>query len=65
MEPLIDIIRRMTDEKKEKNIMPSHIPYNDLQAEVIKQLKDDLNQMVIDNKIKAVRLINGLAVELK
>ena len=62
---VLHIISRMQEEKKDQSISPSHIPFIDLQREIQKELKNELNSLAKDGKIGVTRTVNSKAVYIK
>ncbi len=62
MTPLIETIRKLTDDKKEKHIHPTHIMYIELLKEINKQVNDELNSLYKAGLISVIPTLNSKAI---
>ena len=62
---LLTIIARLQQEKREKNIVPTHIEFASLMNEVSKEVRKELNRLYQAGKIGINETINGKAVYVK
>lgn len=63
-ELILDIIQRLSDEKRAKHIVPSAVLYSEISNALNEQIKPELNQLVKDKKITFHRTINDLSFEI-
>lgn len=64
-ELILDIIQRLSDEKKAKNIVPSAVLYTEISTELHKAVQDELNAMVKDGVLIFHRTLNSISFEVK
>lgn len=63
-ESILDIIRQITAEKKEKNLSPSAATYTEISTRLHQQVQNTLNEMVKDGTLKWNRTINSVSFEI-
>lgn len=59
---ILNIISKLQDERREKNIVPDHIEFARLMNEVSKETRSELNKLYSDGKIGIVKTLNGKAL---
>ena len=64
METVYETITRLIDEKKSNHIAPVSITFNEIRKARDKLLRDELNNLCLENKIMKVRLINEKAITI-
>lgn len=64
METVFETITRLIKEKKDNHVAPVSLTFNEIRKARDKLLKDELNNLYLNNKIKKVRLINDTAITL-
>lgn len=64
MTPLIETIRKLTEEKKEKHIYPTHVMYIDLLKEINSQVNEELNNLYEAGLITVTPTLNDKAIVL-
>lgn len=64
-ELILDIIQRLSDEKKAKHIVPSAVLYTEISTELHKTVQDELNAMVKDGVLIFHRTLNSISFEVK
>lgn len=64
-ELILDIIQRLSDEKKAKHIIPSAVLYTEISPELHKAVQDELNAMVKDGVLIFHRTLNSISFEVK
>ena len=64
METVYETITRLIDEKKSNHIAPVSITFNEIRKARDKLLRDELNNLYVEKKIKKVRLINETAITI-
>lgn len=62
---ILKIISQMQEEKQKQNKSPSHVSIPELEIEVQKQLKYELNILATEGKIGVVNTVNSKAVYVK
>lgn len=62
---VLDTIRRLTEEKQAANRFPTYVLFIDLQKQVAQQVRDELNAIHQDGKIKVEKTVNDKYIELK
>ncbi len=62
---ILNIISKLQDEKREKNIVPDHVEFAHLMNEVSKEVRLELNTLYQDGKIGINDTLNGKAVFVK
>ena len=63
-EYVLNLITELIEERKEKNLTPLILPSVELQRKIAEQLRDRLNALAKDGKIKAVKLLNDVGITL-
>lgn len=61
---ILNIISKLQDERREKNIVPDHVEFAHLMNEVSKETRSELNKLS-DGKIGIVKTLNDTAVFIK
>lgn len=64
MEPLIETIKRLTDARKAAKVTPTYVCYYDLQAERIRLLREELNDMALKGVISVSKTLNDKGIAL-
>lgn len=64
-ELILDIIQRLSDEKKAKHIVPSAVLYTEISTGLHKTVQDELNAMVKDGVLIFHRTLNSISFEVK
>ena len=64
METVFETITRLIDEKKSNHVAPVSITFNEIRKARDKLLRDELNNLCLEKKIKKVRLINETAITI-
>ena len=64
METVYETINRLIEEKKSNHIAPVSITFNEIRKARDKLLRDELNNLHTEKKIKKVRLINETAITI-
>ena len=64
METVYETITRLIEEKKSKHIEPVSITINEIRRARDKLMRDELNNLYLENKIKKVRLINETGITI-
>lgn len=64
MTPLLDTIRMLRDEKQNNNTVPDHVLLSELKTELLKQMRDELNQLREAGLIKSTQTVNERAIIL-
>lgn len=64
MTPLLDTIRKLREEKQNNNTVPDHVLLSELKTELLKQMRDELNQLREAGLIKSTQTINERAIIL-
>lgn len=64
METVYETITRLIDEKKSNHIAPVSITFNEIRKAMDKLLRDELNNLCLEKKIKEIRLINETAITI-
>lgn len=62
---ILNIISKLQDERREKNIVPDHVEFAHLMNEVSKEVRKELNTLYQEGKIGINETINGKAVYVK
>lgn len=62
---ILNIISKLQDERREKNIVPDHIEFARLMNEVSKEVRAELNRLYQEGKIGTCETLNGKAVFVK
>ena len=65
MTDLLAIIARLQNEKRGKNIVPTHVEFVRLMNEVSKEVRAELNRLYQEGKIGTCETLNGKAVFVK
>ena len=65
MTDLLAIISRLQNEKRGKNIVPTHVEFAHLMNEVGNEVRQELNRLYQEGKIGTCETINGKAVFVK
>lgn len=52
------------EKRKEKNLTPLILPSVELQRKIVENLRDTLNKLAKDGKIKATKLLNDVGITL-
>lgn len=63
-EYVLTLITELIEERKEKNLTPLILPSVELQRKIVENLRDTLNKLAKDGKIKAVKLLNDVGITL-
>lgn len=63
-EYVLSIIAELIEERKEKHLTPLILPSIELHRKIAEQLRDVLNKLAKDGKIKAVKLLNDIGITL-
>lgn len=58
------LIARLAQERRERNIVPEHVPETDIRKAVYDETTKELNALYASGEIKVSRLVNGNAVTL-
>ncbi len=61
---VLSLITELIEERKEKNLTPLILPSVELQRKIVENLRDTLNKLAKDGKIKAVKLLNDVGITL-
>ncbi len=64
MTPILETIRMLRDEKQNNNIVPEHVLLSELKTELLKQMRDELNQLREAGLIKSTQTLNERAIIL-
>ena len=64
MESVYETITGLIEEKKSKHIAPVSITINEIRRARDKLMRDELNNLYLENKIKKVRLINETGITI-
>lgn len=64
MTPILETIRMLRDEKQNNNIVPEHVLLSELTKELLKQMRDELNQLREAGLIKSTQTLNERAIIL-
>ena len=64
METVFETITRLIKEKKDNHVAPVSLTFNEIRKARDKLLREELNNLYLDKKIKKVRLINETAITL-
>ena len=64
MEPVFETIARLIDDKQSNHVVPVSITFNEIRKARDKLLRDELNNLYLEKKIKKVRLINETAITI-
>ncbi|MBQ7822990.1 MAG: hypothetical protein IJ338_02250 [Bacteroidaceae bacterium] len=64
MTPILETIRMLRDEKQNNNTVPDHVLLSELKTELLKQMRDELNQLREAGLIKSTQTINERAIIL-
>lgn len=59
------LIARLAQERRERNIVPEHVPEADIRKAVYDETTKELNELYASGEIKVSRLVSGKAVSLK
>ena len=62
---MIDLLQTIADlqrQKEENRIVPTHVSFIDLKNEVIKQVRDELNELCKEGKIRVTKTLNDKAI---
>lgn len=62
---VIDVLRRMEEEKKQSNIHPSSVLLSELMNETSKLIREELKQAVADGKIEFHKTLNDVSFNIK
>ena len=62
METVYETITRLINEKKSNHIVPVSITFNEIRKARDKLLRNELNNLYSEKKIKKVRLINETGI---
>lgn len=63
-EYILSLITELIEERKEKHLAPLILPSVELQRKIVENLRDTLNKLAKDGKIKAVKLLNDVGITL-
>ena len=63
-EYVLTLITELIEERKEKNLTPLILPSVELQRKIVENLRDTLNKLAKDGKIKATKLLNDVGITL-
>ena len=63
-EYILSLITELIEERKEKHLTPLILPSVELHRKIAEQLRDRLNALAKDGKIKAVKLLNDVGITL-
>lgn len=63
-EYILSLITELIEERKEKHLTPLILPSVELQRKIVENLRDTLNKLAKDGKIKAVKLLNDVGITL-
>ena len=61
---ILNLITELIEERKEKNLTPLILPSVELQRKIVENLRDTLNKLAKDGKIKATKLLNDVGITL-
>ncbi len=64
MTPILETIRMLRDEKQNNNTVPDHVLLSELKTELLKQMRDELNQLREAGLIKSTQTVNERAIIL-
>ena len=64
METVFETITRLIKEKKDNHVAPVSLTFNEIRKARDKLLREELNNLYLNKKIKKVRLINDTAITL-
>ena len=64
METVFETITRLIKEKKDNHVAPVSLTFNEIRKAREKLLREELNNLYLNKKIKKVRLINDTAITL-
>ena len=64
MLPTLETIRKLRDEKREKQIVPDHVLLSELTKEILIQMRNELNQLKDAGFIMATKTVNERAIIL-
>lgn len=63
-EYILSLITELIEERKEKHLAPLILPSVELQRKIVENLRDTLNKLAKDGKIKATKLLNDVGITL-
>ena len=63
-EYILSLITELIEERKEKHLAPLILPSVELQRKIVENLRDTLNKLAKNGKIKAVKLLNDVGITL-
>ena len=63
-EYILSLITELIEERKEKHLTPLILPSVELQRKIVENLRDTLNKLAKDGKIKATKLLNDVGITL-
>ena len=61
---VLSLITELIEERKEKHLTPLILPSVELQRKIVENLRDTLNKLAKDGKIKATKLLNDVGITL-
>ena len=61
---VLSLITELIEERKEKHLAPLILPSVELQRKIVENLRDTLNKLAKDGKIKATKLLNDVGITL-
>ena len=64
METVFETITRLIKEKKDNHVAPVSLTFNEIKKARDKLLREELNNLYLNKKIKKVRLINDTAITI-
>ena len=62
---VVDIIRRLQAEKEQAHKEPAHVHFTEINAELIKVAKEELNKEVRAGTLEFHKTLNGVSFNLK
>ena len=63
-EYILSLITELIEERKEKHLTHLILPSVELQRKIVENLRDTLNKLAKDGKIKATKLLNDVGITL-
>jgi len=61
---VLEIIRKISEQKKESKVAPDYALFNEVQNEVTKELKQEINRLITDKKLKFHHTLNSFSFEV-
>lgn len=61
---IIETLTRLRDERRAKSIVPDAVPYVDLTNDIMRQLRQELNDLYQNGKISVRNTLNSKSITL-